>query len=305
MKVVVTGATGFVGKYLIDELLRQKDEVTVIVRDIRHIPESWKNKVSVIEESMEHFSKLESVDFPWEEADLFFHLGWEGTAGERRADVALQLQNIMNTYNAVELAGRLRCKRFINTGSIMEYEAMQYIPTENALPGKGYIYSTAKMSADFIAKTAAINKQIEYINALISNIYGSGEKSERFINTTVRKMLKNERIPLTQGVQLYDFIYITDAVKEIILAGKYGEKNSVYYIGNKEPRTLKSFVLQMKEILNSDSELLFGKIPYRGAMLTYQEFDTKKISQLGFYPEITFEQGITFLKKWILEGEKR
>lgn len=304
MRVIVTGATGFIGKWLVDELLYQKDEVLVIARNVQCIPERWKNKLYIMEMPLQDLTKLKTVDFPWEEADIFFHLSWDGTAGDHRADIPLQLLNIMNTCNAVELAGKLKCKRFINTGSVMEYEAMQYIPLENAKPGKGYIYSTAKLAADFIAKIMAINGQMEYINAVISNIYGPGERSERFINSTVRKMLNNEKIPLTHGMQLYDFIYITDAVKEMVLAGKNGEKNSVYYIGNEEPRTLKYFILQMKEILHSDSELLFGRIPYQSAMLTYKEFDTKKISQLGFRPEVPFEQGIALLQKWILEGER-
>lgn len=304
MKVVVTGATGFIGKWLIDELLDQKDEVIAIVRDVQRVPKSWKNRLYIKKVLLQDLDKFDILDLPWKEADLFFHLSWDGGAGERRANFPLQLENIMNTYNAVELARKLNCKRFINFGSIMEYEAMQYIPLGDAEPGKGYIYSTAKLAADFIAKIMTISGHMEYINAVISNIYGPGEYSERFINSTVRKMLKNEKIFLTHGIQLYDFIYIKDAVKEIILAGKYGEKNTVYYIGNEEPRELKHFILQMKEILHSESELLFGSIPFKSAMLTYKEFDTKKISQLGFIPETTFEQGIILLQNWILENER-
>ncbi len=304
MRVIVTGAVGFVGKWLVDELLYQKDEIVIIVRDIQYVPENWKNKLHIIEMSLQDLDKLEESYFPWEEADIFFHLSWDGTSGEHRADISLQLENIINTCNAVELAEKLKCKRFVNAGSIMEYEAMQYIPLEYAKPGEKYIYSTAKLAADFIAKIMTVNKYMEYINVVISNIYGPGERSERFINSTIRKMLKNEKIFFTHAMQLYDFIYIKDAVKEIILAGKKGERNSVYYIGNGEPKILKYFILQMKEVLHSESELFFGSIPFQGVMLTYKEFDTRKVLKLGFVPEITFEEGIILLQKWILEEEK-
>lgn len=303
MNVIVTGSTGFAGRELVAELLRQKDHVTVLVRNRRHIPEEWTGTVRVVEASMEQYADLEREDFAGEEADLFFHLAWNGTSGSLRADIPAQLQNVQSTCDAVFLARKLNCKRFVNAGSIMEYEAMQYLPSEEADPGMGYIYSTAKLTADFMAKTVAANQRMDYINVIISNIYGPGERSARFINTTVRKMLKNETIELTHGRQLYDFIYITDAVKEMITAGKKGVCNGSYYIGNGKPKQLKDFILQMKEVLKSESELQFGKIPFKGALLSYQEFDTEKTLNLGYEPEVTFEQGIALLKDWMIGEE--
>jgi nucleoside-diphosphate-sugar epimerase len=205
--------------------------------------------------------------------------------------------------DAVKLAARLGCKRFVNAGSIMEYEAMSYIPQAGATPGMGNIYSTAKLAADFMAKTTAAKEHIEYCNVIISNIYGIGEKSGRFLNSVMRKMLQNESIAMTQGTQLYDFIYVTDAVKAIILAGINGEANTSYYIGNETQRPLREFVLDMKEILQSKSELLFGRVPFTGAMLSYREFDTEGLKTLGFRPEISFKEGIKKTQEWIKEEE--
>ncbi|MBP3489082.1 MAG: NAD(P)-dependent oxidoreductase [Roseburia sp.] len=303
MKIVVTGATGFVGKWLVAELLRQGDEVTVVVRDKRRIPDEWKNLVYVVEAELQTLSRLDKKNFPWDYADMFFHLAWSGTAGMERADTILQLQNVQAACDAVRLAKRLECGRFVNAGSIMEYEAMQYISSDGSMPGMGNIYSTAKVTADFMAKTVATKEGIGYINVIISNIYGAGEKSARFLNTTLRKMLYSEAIELTHGCQLYDFIYVTDAVRQIVLAGKRGEVNSVYYIGNAIQRPLKEFVVEMKQVLHSDSELMFGKIPFSGAMLTYKEFDTSKLEKLGFVSEVSFAEGVKLTRDWMLEEE--
>lgn len=299
MKIIVTGATGFVGKWLVNELLAQKDEVTVIVKNKEKVPAEWKGTVHVVEASLEQFCRLEQRDFPNGGADILFHLAWSGVSGAKRADVPLQVQNLQYTYDCVELAQRLGCDRFVNAGSIMEYEAMAYIPMEKTEPGMGNVYSTAKLAADFIAKTAAVDKGMEYINLIISNIYGAGEFSERFLNTVLRKMLNHEPIPLTHGEQLYDFIYVSDAVKAMALAGKKGEKNSAYYIGNRKQFPLKCFIQKMKEALESESELQFGKVPFRGIMLNYNEFDTGKMESLGFKPEIDFETGVRMTKMWM------
>ncbi len=301
MKIVVTGATGFVGKWLVAELLKQGDEVTVVVRDEKRIPNGWRDSVYVVEAEAQTLFRLEKKDFPWDHADIFFHLAWAGTAGMERADTILQLQNVHTTCDAVRLSKRLGCGRFVNAGSIMEYEAIQYIAIDGSIPDMRNIYSTAKVAADFMAKTVAVKEEVFYINVIISNIYGVGEKSPRFLNTTLRKMLRNEKIELTHGRQYYDFIYVTDAVKQIVLAGKQGKVNSVYYIGNAQQRPLKEFVVEMKQVLHSDSELMFGKIPFSGAMLTYKEFDTSKLEKMGFAPEVPFAEGVKLTGEWMLE----
>lgn len=304
MKVIVTGATGFVGKWLVNELLYQKDDVTIIVRNKEKVPQEWRKCLHIVEASLEQISGLGQEDFYDEEADILFHLAWSGVSGTGRTDSQLQLQNVNYTCDMVKLAEKLQCSRFVNAGSVMEYEAMQSIPRENTKPGMRTIYGTAKLTADFMAKAIAANAGIEYINLIISNIYGVGDCSTRFLNTTLEKMMNHQQIPLTHGEQLYDFIYVSDAVKAMALVGKKGEKYSAYYIGNAKQYPLNHFVRQMKKTMESDSQLLFGQVPFMGAMLEYNEFDTEKVEKLGFKPKVGFAQGIELTRKWMLEGKK-
>lgn len=303
MEVVVTGATGFVGRWLVDELLRQGDGVTVIARDKERIPDRWRGKVPVIEASLEGYEELKKESFPKRGYDILFHLAWEGSSGSRRSDIQLQMQNARYTCDAVQLASMLQCSRFVYAGSIMEYEAMQGIPREGSRPGVSSIYSTAKLAADFMAKALAAEKEILYINAVISNIFGPGEHSARFLNTTLNKMLQNEDIQLTHGRQLYDFIYARDAARAIVLAGKAGNGYTAYYIGNVRQKQLKEFVLQMKDAIGSRSRLLFGHVPFYGVLMDYKRIDTGNIARLGFVPEVGFPEGIRLTSNWI-QGEE-
>lgn len=303
MRAVVTGATGFVGKWLVDTLLEQGEEVMVLVRNTEAIPCSWKEKVLVVNATLDQIIDLCGMELPWKDADIFFHLAWAGTSGTERANTQLQLANVQHTCDAVRLAAKLGCERFANAGSIMEYEAMKYIPKDGALPGMGCIYSVAKLTADYMAKVVATQEKITYVNLIMSNIYGVGEKSARFVNTIMRKMLMNEEIPLTEGKQLYDFIYVEDAVAAMILAAKKGDANSSYYIGNVCQRPLKDFVQEMHAVLKSNAKLMFGAIPFGGVQLEYNEFDTSSLRKLGFEPRISFAEGVKRTKKWMLEVE--
>lgn len=299
MNVIVTGATGFLGTALVKELLDNQVNVTVLTR---------KNKNNLDRRAKLVYCPLEemkNVDVSSTSAgvfDIFFHFGWDGTSGATRGDFALQLKNAEYSCDALQLASKLGCRTFVNAGSISAYEAMATMKKDDSKPGLGNIYATAKLTADLMAKTLASNLGISYINVLISNIYGIGEHSQRFLNATLRKLLRNETIPLTHGDQLYDFIYISDAVQAICLSAKLGKSHENYYIGNTEQKPLRQFVVEMKQIVGSKSQLEFGLIEQTGPSLTYDEFDTAKVkNEFGFLPQVSFKDGITRTKNWILE----
>ena len=157
----------------------------------------------------------------------------------------------------------------------MEYECLSDF-MQNSVPPINNCYSVSKYTADFMTQAIANNIGIEYVGIVISNIYGEGEESKRFINTTIKKMIKGESIELSSCEQLYDFIYISDAVRAIYLVAKAGMNNQRYYIGSIEQIPLKQYVIQMKEVCNSNSELLFGKIKSSSKGLDYSVIDSKK-----------------------------
>lgn len=294
MKAVVTGATGFLGTHLVEELISQGYEVIAVGRDISKMPEEWRkdNRIECVEYSVEILSKMQ--------ADVFFHLAWSGTAGNDRADVSMQLDNVKLACEAVTVAKAMGCKRFVHAGSLMSYEVVNSFSNEKFIPGKARVYSIAKLSAEYMSKTIAIAEQIEYVNVIISNVYGVGERSARFINSTVKKILSNETIPLTAGTQQYDFIYVTDAVKAFILVAEKGQNLANYYIGNSKQIPLREFVERMYKVLDSSSELQFGVVPMEAIVLDYNELDTGRLErELGFVPQVSFEEGIKRLSDWL------
>jgi len=300
-KAIVTGATGFLGAWLVRDLAERGTEVIAVARceksDTAAL-ERYKG-VKIVFCPLEEMESLPDL-VEDRDIDVFYHLAWAGTSGAGRGNVRLQLGNVQAACDAVKAAAEMGCSKFVNAGSIMEYETMQYIPMDGSTPGLGSIYGAAKQAADFMAKTLAVSLSVPYVNAIISNIYGLGEKSERFINMTLKKFLDNEKVSFTQGQQLYDFIYISDAAKAFYLIGEKGKSCSSYYVGNLEPHPLKEFIIKMRDAVDNKIELNFGEIPLKGALLKYNEFDMSKLSrELGFIPEVSFEKGIEKTVEWI------
>lgn len=301
-KAIVTGSNGFIGTALCKALSDDGVSVIAVVRSadaniehIKGIPD-----IKIVFCDLSDINNLaQYIDD--RDVDALFHLAWVGSAGSLRGDSDVQIKNIQYTCDTVKACSMIGCKRFIFASSIMEYEIEAIMATENT-PGINTLYSSAKVAADYMARTVAGALGIEYIRAVISNIYGPGESSPRLINTSLRKLLAGEHCSFSCGDQLYDFIYISDAAQAFVEIAQKGIPNRTYYIGSQEPKPLKEFLCEMRDLVNPSAEIGLGEIPFNGMSLSYQEFDINAVkNDTGFVPKVSFEQGIQKAIRWIKE----
>lgn len=293
-KVVVTGANGFLGNALCKELIGRGKKVYAVVRKGGKPIDG----AIMVECDMVEYHKLKEL-IP-DEFDVLFHFAWTGSAGELRGDYDTQLGNIRHTCELVKVCYEKKCKRFVFASSIMEYEVVRSVGNDMVL-GINSIYSTSKMTADYYINSLTSAKyKMDYIRGVISNVYGPGETSPRLINSSIRKMLKGERCSFSPGEQMYDFIYIEDAIKAFIAIAECGKTHKTYYIGSLNPRPLKYFLMEMRDVIDPSIELGIGDMAYNGVSLSYKEFDIIAVkNDTGFVPEHTFIDGIRETVNWI------
>ena len=291
IKVIVTGANGFIGRNLIKLLSDYGMFVYAIIKD-NDIKEKFVNKnIKYITLDMDSVHMLDKV-LSDKDIDIFYHLAWSGSSGLLRGDHNVQINNIRYSVDAINVAKRMGCKKFIFAESIMQYEICKAIES-NSIVSVNNIYSIAKLSAKFMLYTIAQSIGINYIGALISNIYGPGEFSSRLVNDTVRKLLNNEKCQFSSGEQLYDFIYIDDAVEILKIIGINNNKHNQYYIGNVKQKKLKYFLTSLKDIVSPNAILGFGELPNPSTIINFDEFDTKSFfDEYNYELKYTFEEGI-------------
>lgn len=300
-KAIVTGANGFVGTAVCRELVRQGIRVIAVVREIDDRLSELAEDVHLVQCDLSEFDRLPEI-IADRDVDVFYHFAWSGSAGFLRGDVNVQIDNVKYCCEAVNAAGEIECKKFVFASSIMEYEIAAMMATEDT-PGINTIYCSAKLAANHMTRTVAGEYGIDYIRAVISNIYGPGEKSPRLINTSLRKMMNGEHCAFSDGEQLYDFIYIDDAAKAFIEIGEQGVANRTYYIGSLKQRPLKEFLLEMKDAVDPNIVIGLGELPFNGVSLTYKEFDVEAVkNDTGFEPEISFKEGIKRTIDWLKEN---
>lgn len=292
-KVIVTGATGFIGTIFVENLCKKGIEVIALVRtsSINKNRLISCNNLRIIECDMSDICNL-SKYIETKDVDVFFHLAWEGTAGERRSDYSLQLLNIEYTINALKIANAICCKKFVGVGSLMEFE-VNYLMENDKQLFPNNIYSISKYTAHVMTKALSSELELDYIWTYITNAYGEYETSPRFFNTTVKKMINKEEMDFTLADNLYDFVHLEDVVNALYLIGKHGKNDSNYCIGSGKPEELKKYITKMRDCIDKDLDLNFGKVKASMIYLNKDVYSIEKTTNdTGYVPKIDFEEGL-------------
>ena len=304
-KAIVTGANGFVGTALLNELSERGVEIYAVVMNeqenisaIQDIP-----GVHILYSDMAHLAEL-AGKLP-KGVDAFFHLAWAGSSGSARADTALQLQNVQWTVDAVRLAAAVECNRFVGAGTLAELDVLAYSPLPGSTPNTVANYGVAKFAAHCMSKAECNKLGVAHLWPYLSNTYGIGNYTSNFINFASKTMLTHQPANFTPGVQPYDFVYISDIVHGLYCIGNKGKENETYYIGSNAPRQLKEFVIELRDMIDPEIELNLGAVPFNGVAHDMSVFDcTKLIRDTGYQPKVSFSDGIKKTVKWIDEQLK-
>lgn len=298
-RIIITGADGFVGSNTAEYFLLQGMEVLAL--DIGETPKRLKCHSLLkymqcdISNTVDMTGRIEHDYY-----DTFIHFAWAGSAGEDRINYNLQMQNALNTVECMKAAKELGCNRFVGAGSIMEYEVEAAVHSQGNRPGLGYIYGMGKHIAHSMCKAVAADIGIELVWPMITNAYGVGELSPRFVNTTLRKIINDEPLQFTAATQNYDFVYVTDVARAFYLIAQNGKPFFEYMIGSGNARPLKEFILEMQQELAPDVTPLFGDIPFTGTNIPLNVFDAGAAEKdCGFKAEVTFGEGTRMTMEWL------
>lgn len=309
-KVIISGATGFIGSRLVRLLLKNNIEVLALGKrdrkDVNPLRFPEDSRLTYLKLDMAEISNLPQIlkSIGWDPTDsVFYHFAWGGKNGLSDLIVEDQYENVIWTINAFMVADKMKCSKFIHVGTMEEAFAAPYLELDYHKEkhyNRHVIYAQAKKATRDFLKALANTMQTELIIATKSHVIGPNDSRDSFLLVVLQKIINGEKIEMTSGEQRFDAIFVTDCVKAFKIIGEKGIKNREYWIGSGNPRRLREYIERIASLYPPKEPIEFGKLSYSDVMLEEEVFSPKLLNEeLDFKCETSFETAIKSLYKWL------
>ena len=310
-RVLVTGATGLVGSWLVKRLIQEEAFVVTLIRDWNPQSELIRSgdvqKTTVISGELEDFGTIERA-ISENEIDTVFHLGAQPLVGMAfRSPLPTFEANIRGSYNVLE-ACRIHAglvKRIVIASSDKAYGDIDVLPyTEDMIPNGRFPYDVSKSCTDLLARSYGETYDLPVTIARCGNIYGGGDLNwSRIVPGTIRSLLFHERpIIRSDGKLTRDYIFVLDVVEAYLhLAIKTpdeGIRHEAFNFSGEKPWDVLSITQKIQE--NMDCEHLKPKILNQSkAEIKDQYLDSGKAKRLlSWKSQYTIEEGLEQTIHW-------
>lgn len=302
--LILTGATGSIGLAIIRQCIANNIDVLVIINPNslrkKNIPND--KRVCIVECDLSNLGNLEVDKSIMErfEGSAFIHLAWMSTSNDTdRNRITPQIANIQYAVDAVELANKLGCISFVGSGSQAQYGRTDEVLTETTPMHPETAYGMAKLCAEQMTRLACKQFGIRHVWPRILSTYGPYSGPNTVINYTIDELLNNRSPELTRCEQIWDFIYVDDAARALLLLAEYGHDGEAYVIGYGKSSRLENYMNQISEIVGASQKLGIGEREYGENTVMHLECDIYKLTKdTSFVPQIEFEEGIRRILEW-------
>lgn len=304
MKIIVTGATGFIGAKFVELLTDLGVEVLALGRkNLNQLPTNKQiklSKASYLNLDMKKINllpeKLKEINWEVDNNCVFFNLAWGGKDKLSDLNIKYQLMNVSWCINALNIANNLGCKTFIQVGTMEEAFTKKYLDLNyksNSQFNRHVIYSVAKLAARNSLELISSSLDINLIYVLHSHVMGPYDDKDSFLQVTLEKLIKGEELIFSSGKQYFDVISDIDCALGYYLICKKGIPNSEYWVGSGDPQPLRNYIERMYKLYPSNQKLQFDKLSYNDIVLSPKDFSIKNlVRDTDFKPTMSYEETV-------------
>lgn len=312
--ILVTGGAGFIGSYVVEELLRYEPAKIIILDNL--IRGSFNNMSSFIHNPVVEFVEGDVRDTAIlekcvEGTDYVFHMAAlriNACAANLREGFEVMLGA---TFNLAELCAKYKVKKVIYSSSASVYGLAQHFPTpetDNPYDNQTF-YGGAKLWGEQLFRSFKFMFGLDYVALRYFNVYGARMDTDgKYTEVMIRWLdcIRDNRAPLIygDGSTTMDFVYVRDVAKANVAALLSGVTDEVFNVGNCIETSLKELLEVLLKVNNSSlipeyrEENTVNPVSRRLA-------DSSKVRELlHFEPTISLEEGLAELSKWYFERKQ-
>jgi len=290
--VLVTGATGFVGPYLLEGLSKKGAQIKILALNMDEIPSNPGAKD--IETVTGDITKPKTLEGITNSVDFVFHL-----AAISNVDYAIKNPvktydaNVRGTMNLLEEVRKNPVQKFVYVSSSHVYGVPEYIPIDEIHPiAPREPYSASKAAAENIVNGYSGAYGINTAIVRPFNIYGPGQHESFLIPSIIKQAYGSDVIEVGNVEPTRDFTYITDVVAGFLMIAESGL--GVYNIGSGIEVKVGDILRRIVDIVNPDIKIRSVEKRQRsgGVEIARMCADVSKLKEIGWVPKVGLEEGL-------------
>jgi len=311
MKILVTGAYGFIGSRIVERLLEMGHKVTTIdnketygvitPEELQKLYEwrqrNWTKSVNKKEGDVADMDNVLSAFSV--RPDYVIHLASYPRAKIVNNDPRIGVKNVIGgTVNLLWHCQHMPVKKFVFISSSMIYGHFSDGTREDAVTKPNNLYGEAKLTAERFVKHFHEQYGINYAIVRPSGVYGPGDMEDRVLSKFFSNAMNNKTIEVHDGNNKVDFTYIDDTAEGIIKATLSDNANMSFNITAGKATSLREAAEKIVAITGSKSEIVdtgaHKLYPKRGTLDI-----TRAVELLGYEPKTSFEKGLEKYYEWL------
>lgn len=302
-RVLLTGASGFVGSHMARHLVQEGHEVYALVRD-----RSDMSRLHDVQESLhlvwgdllDGEAVAQAIALARPEACL--HVAWYAEPGVYLRS-PLNIQYIGASLALATKLAEAGCRRMVVAGTCAEYDASYGYLSETTPTGPVTLYAASKVALQTVLAKLAEQIELSVAWARIFYIYGPRENPKRFVPDIITTMLRGEPTRTTLGEQVRDYVHVED-VASGLWALAQSDLDGVVNLGTGVPVTNRQIVEQVGRILNRPDLVKLGDMPYRAGDPMFICADNHLIRErTGWRPKYDIGSGLRHTIDWWREQQ--
>lgn len=294
--VLVTGASGFVGTHLVARLLSEGRRVIALVRPSSVWPAEWRDRVDIVK--CDDFSEGNLRRLLTTPVETVFHLAAYGVRPDHREVDEILRINVELPAALVRLSGEWGA-RVVMAGTFSEYRSPKgkNVLLEDSPLEQGKLYGSSKAAGGLMASAIAHDRGIGFRLLRLFKVYGAGEAPHRLLPALVNGLGKRERVAISAGTQVLDFVYVDDVVEAMLRADAHCRAKggiATWNVATGRPHSVREFAEQVVSAMSADASLLgFGAIAMRKDDEPWLVGSPDLLrTELGWQPSIGLEEGV-------------
>ncbi len=310
-RVLVTGATGVIGSWLVKDLLAQGAHVIALIRDSDAQRELYRSRdverVTVVNGGLEDFWALE-LAVNEHEVTTVFHLAAQTIVGTaHRSPLSTFEANVRGTYNLLEVCRQHKnlVRQVVVASSDKAYGAQPSLPYTEDMPLTGqHPYEVSKSCADLISQSYHYTYGVPVGVTRLGNVYGGGDLNwSRIVPATIRACLQGERpVIRSDGQFVRDYLYVKDAARAYLrLAERLDDprvQGQAFNFSTESPLTVLELVAAIQRVMGC-THLEPDVQNFAAGEIRAQYLSAAKARErLDWHPQFTLEQGLAETVDW-------